>query len=85
MFEVWGWQLSILILAALSFLAELFAGLRLPKTESRTESKPLQLNMWTYLRQPAILASMVVSILLFFIFILFMTFWLCGMECWSIS
>ena len=75
MIEIWGWQLPILMLAGLSFLAAMLAGLRLPKTENRTSSQPLQLIMWKYLRQPSILASVLVSILLLFIFILFMTFW----------
>lgn len=73
--EGWGWQVPILLLAALSFLAALLIGLRLPKTQNRTSSTTNQPTMWKIFCQPNIFVSVIVTGLLIFIFILFMTFW----------
>ena len=35
MIDVWGWQLPLVILASLSFIAALVVGMRLPKTQNR--------------------------------------------------
>ena len=75
MIEVWNWQVPIILLACLSFIAALVIGFRLPKTQQRTQTTAIELNMWKYFRKTSIVASMVVSILLLFVFILFMTFW----------
>ena len=73
MIEVWNWQAPILMIAALSLLAALVIGWRLPKTQNRTQTR--QPTMWNLFCQPNIFASVIVSGLLVFIFVLFMTFW----------
>ncbi len=71
--EVWHWQAPILMMAALSLLAALVIGWRLPKTQNRTPA--LQPTMWKLFCQPNVFASVLVAGLLVFIFVLFMTFW----------
>jgi predicted MFS family arabinose efflux permease len=74
-FEIWGWPLPVYILAALSFVGAFVIRIRLPKTNNRVQSAILQPRMWQLFFQPKLFASVVVSALLLFIFILFMIFW----------
>jgi predicted MFS family arabinose efflux permease len=73
--EVWGWQLPLYIFAALHLLAAGLIGFRLPKTFTRTASSTAELNRWKLFLRPQIFASVVVSILLITVFVLFMMFW----------
>ncbi|MBC8505455.1 MAG: MFS transporter [Chloroflexi bacterium] len=75
MIEVWGWNLPLYVLGSLSFIAALVIMLRLPKTENRTQSHRIRSTAWKLFFQPRILAMMVVSVLLLFIFIIFMMSW----------
>jgi predicted MFS family arabinose efflux permease len=73
--EVGGWQTPIFCLAALSFIAAIFIAWRMPKTQNRSQTLATQQNSWQYFFQPHIFASVIVTGLLIFLFILFMLFW----------
>jgi predicted MFS family arabinose efflux permease len=75
MIEVWDWKLPVFVLAALSLASALVIGLRLPKKQVRTQTSKIRPKIWKILCQPNIFASVAVSSLLLFIFILFMIFW----------
>ena len=75
MIDGWGWQLPILVLAVVSFIAALVIVFRLPKTPQRNFSVTRQNSIWKLLSRPNILASVFVAGFIIFNFILFTTFW----------
>lgn len=75
MIEVWGWSLPLYVLGSLSFIAALVIMLRLPKTETRTQSYKFRSTTRKLFFQPRMLAMMAVSVLLLFIFVSFMMSW----------
>ncbi len=55
MLKVFGWQVPIFSLAILSLIAALVIGIRLPKTQTRTETETIQPKMWKLICKPHIL------------------------------
>ncbi|MBT3389319.1 MAG: MFS transporter [Chloroflexi bacterium] len=75
MMNIWGWRIPFAVLSVLSLIAAVLIWRKLPASETRTRSMAEPQRMGALLRQPNVLASAVVSMLLFAGVGIFMTFW----------
>lgn len=73
--NTWGWRVPFAVLSILSLFAAALIWRRLPASESHTRVSTNHQRMGALLRQPNVLASVAVSMLLFLAVGIFMTFW----------
>jgi predicted MFS family arabinose efflux permease len=73
--DIWGWRAPFWVLAALSLVAMVIILRAMPKTEIRSTVTVKPSTVWATFRQSRVLASIVVSFLLFTAVAIYMTFW----------
>ena len=75
MMNIWGWRMPFAVLSVFSLIAAALIWRKLPASETRTRSAAELQRTGALLRQPNVLASTGVSMLLFLAVGIFMTFW----------
>lgn len=73
--ESWNWQVPLIVIGLLHLAAVLVVSQRLPKTNTRTESKNMLLHTNEVIRKTGVFASVLVSAVILLIFFLFTMFW----------
>ncbi len=75
MIEGWGWQLPFLVIGILCLVMAAITRIRLPKTTLLTSTSNMSTQIMDLIRQPNVIAAMVVSSFSLIIFIMFMISW----------